>query len=86
MSTSPNGNTVDVEMAVTLIYLSNLYRDLEMTLINYDINHLLTWSENCVISFTSESTTFSITDTKYHIPIATLSIQGIQGNTELLEQ
>ena len=79
MSTSPNGNTVDVEMAVTLIYLSNLYRDLEMTLINYDINHLLTWSENCVISFTSESTTF-------HIPIATLSIQGIQGNTELLEQ
>ena len=42
MSTSPNGNTVDVQMAVTLIYLSNLYRDLEMTLINYDINHLLT--------------------------------------------
>ena len=37
------GNTKDVEIAVPLKYLSNFYRTLEMLLINYEINLILTW-------------------------------------------
>ena len=33
-----------------LKYLSNSWRPLEMSLINYEINLILTWSNNCVIS------------------------------------
>ena len=37
-----------------------------MSLINSEINLILTWPENCVISnaAVSQATTFSITDTK----------------------
>ena len=34
---------------IPLKYFSNLYRTLEMPLINCEINLNLTWSENCVI-------------------------------------
>ena len=37
-----DGNTKDVEMAVLLKYMSNFGRTLEMTLINCEINVILT--------------------------------------------
>ena len=40
----------NVEITVPLKYLSNSWRPLEMSLINYEINLILTWSDNCVIS------------------------------------
>ena len=51
---------------VPLKYLSNFWRTLEMSLINCEINLILTCSENCVISNTAENqeTTFSVTDKK----------------------
>ena len=33
-----------------LKYLSNFWRTLDMPLINYEINLILTWSEHCVIT------------------------------------
>ena len=46
----------------------------------------MTWSTNCAIVSTvvaDQGATFSITDTKIHVPVVTLSTQG---NAKLLEQ
>ena len=61
---------------VPLKYLSNFWRTLEMPLINYEINLIVAWSENCVISnaAANQATTFATTDTKLYVPVVTLSI------------
>ena len=48
--TPADGNTKDVEMIVPLKYLSNFWRTLEMPLINCEVNLILTWSKDCVIT------------------------------------
>ena len=48
--TPNNGNTKDVEIIVPLKYLSNFWRTLEMPLINCEVNLILTWSKDCVIT------------------------------------
>ena len=70
-----DGNTKDVKIAVPLKYLSNFWRTLEMQLINWEINLILSLSENCVISSAAGETKFKIADTKLYVPIVTLSIQ-----------
>ena len=42
--TPATGNTKDVKIAVPLKYLSNFWRTVEMSLINSEINLILTWS------------------------------------------
>ena len=69
-------------MAVTLKNLGNSWKTLEMHLINCGINLSLTWSANCVICKVDRATTFSISDTKSFVPVATLSTQD---NTKLLQ-
>ena len=49
-NTPNNGNTKDVEIIVPLKYLSNFWRTLEMPLINCEVNLILTWSKDCVIT------------------------------------
>ena len=61
---------------VLLKYLSNFWRALEMPLINFEINLILTWSTNCVIVSTNvanQNAIFEITDTKLYVPVVTLS-------------
>ena len=53
-----------------------------MSLINCEINLILTWSEDCVISSATGATKFKITDTKLHVPAVTLSTQD---NAKLLQ-
>ena len=77
------GNTKDVEIIVPLKYLSNFWRTLEMPLINCEVNLILTWSKDCVISSATGETKFKITDTKLYVPVVTLSIQD---KTKLLQQ
>ena len=77
------GNTKDVETAVPLKYLSSFWRTLEIPLINYGINPILTWSEDCVISSATEATKFKLTDTKLYVLVVTLSTQD---NAKLLQQ
>ena len=74
-------NTKDVEIIALLKYLSNFWRTLEMPLINFEINLILTWSKNCVISSAARETKFKITDTKFYVPVVTLSTQN---NAKLL--
>ena len=47
-------NTKNVEIIVPLKYLSSFWRTLEMPLINYEVNLILTWSRDCLIT-SSES-------------------------------
>ena len=54
-----------------------------MLLINCEINLILSWSGNCVISFTTGETKFNITDIKHYVLAVTLSIQD---NEKLLQQ
>ena len=54
-----------------------------MTLIKYEINLTLIWSNKCVLSNDTKATTFAITDTKLYIPVVTLSTQD---NEKLLQQ
>ena len=48
--TLDDGNTKDVAIIVPLKYLSNFWRTLEMPLINCEVNLILTWSKDCVIT------------------------------------
>ena len=54
---------------VPLKYLSSFWRTFEMPLINCEINLILTWSANCVISNApaNQATTSAITDTKLYV-------------------
>ena len=64
-------------------YLSNFSRTLEMPLINCEVNLLLTWSRDCVITSSTEEEKFAITETKLYVAVVTLSTKD---NTKLLLQ
>ena len=70
-----NHGTKNVEIIVSLKYLSNFWRTLEMSFINVEVNLILTGSANCVIFIASanQATIFAITDTKLYVPVVTLS-------------
>ena len=69
------GNTKNVEIIVPLKYLSNFWRTLEMPLINCEVNLILTWSKDCVITNSEGEAKFAITETKLYVPVVTLSTQ-----------
>ena len=73
-STADVNNRVftNVKIAVSLKYLSNFWRSLEMPLINCKIQLELNWNKDCVMS-TMIDKTFKITNTKLYFPIVTLS-------------
>ena len=77
------GNTKNVEIAVTLKYFSNFWRTLEMPLINCEVNLILTWSKDCVITNSTGEGKFAITETKLYVPVVTLSTKD---NAKLLQQ
>lgn len=69
---SAAGNTKDVEIAVPLKQLSNLWRKIAriqkiaIPLINCEINLLLSRSINCIITNLSDPGTFETTDTQLY--------------------
>ena len=84
-----NRTKEDVEILVPLKYLSNFWRTLDMSLINYELFLTLTWSEKCVL--TSKATRdavpgvdavknptnarLKIKDTKLYVAVVTLSTE-----------
>ena len=81
-----NNGTKDVKIMVPIKYLSNFWRTLEMPLINCEVNLILTWSSTCVLIATNtpnQNTTFAISDTKFYVPVVTLSTQE---NTKFFQQ
>ena len=76
----------NVEIMVPLKYLNNFWRTLEMPLINFEINLILTWSVYCVVfsnAVVNHGATFAITNTKLYVPVVTLLAQN---NVKLLGQ
>ena len=81
-----NNGTEDVEIMVPLKHLSNLWRTLEIRLINNKINLDLNWSKKSVIVATDaadQDASFSLTNAKLYVLVVTLSTQN---NAKLLEQ
>ena len=74
---------LDVKIVVPLKYLSNLFRSLEMPLINCKIKLNLTWKKECVLSNQAGDAVFTINDTKLYVPIVTLSKED---NKDFIEQ
>ena len=68
---------------VPLEYLSNFWRTLEMPLVNCEVEPILTWSKNYVITNSTGEEKFQITQAKLYIPVVTLSTQD---NIKLLQQ
>ena len=67
---------VDVEIMVPLKYLSNFWRTLEISLVNCEVELILTWSAGFVIIYTdvaNQNPTFTITETNLYVPVVTLS-------------
>ena len=54
-----------------------------MALINCEVNLILTWSRDCVITNSAGEGKFAITETKLYVPVVTLSTQD---NAKLLQQ
>ena len=77
--TAADRNIKYVEIVVLSKYLSNFRRTLEMQLINCEVNLILTWSRNCVIT----NSTGAGTETKLYVMVVTLSTKD---NAKLLQQ
>ena len=74
-SSTGDDGTKNIYIMVPLNFLSNFWRTPEMSLINFEINLILTWSANCVISnaAANQVATFAISDTKLYDQIVTFS-------------
>ena len=84
--TNNNGRIDNVEIMVPLKSLSNLWRALEMRLINCEVNLILIWSTNCVIVYTNVANqvpTSEIAETNLFVSVVTLSTHD---NAKLLPQ
>ena len=75
-------NSKDVEIILPLKYLNNFWRTLEMPLINCEVNIILTWSKDCVITNSTVAEKFTITETKLYVPVVSLSTED---NAKLLQ-
>ena len=77
----------DIKIAVQLKYLNNFWRSLEMPLINCKVELTLNWYTNCVtIIGNGTAATFTITDTKLYVPIATLKTKENAKLSKLLNE
>ena len=82
-----NNNVNNVKLVVPLKDVSNVFRSLEMPLVNCKIDLELTWYKGCMISSADAAAnhvvSFMITDTKLYVPVASLSTKD---NTNLTKQ
>ena len=83
-----NGKQIvkDTKLVVPLKYLSNFWRSLEMSLINFKIHLELNWIEDCILSSAGDSAKFEITEAKLHVSIVTLSTKGNINLTKQLSE
>ena len=78
-----DGGTKNIQIMMPLKYLCNIWKTLEMHLINCEINLVLTWSEKCVLSNNTKATILAKTDAKHYVLAVTLLTQD---NAKLLHQ
>ena len=94
---APQVGKIEAEIVIPLKHLSNFWRSLDIPLIICEVELILIWSKNCVLSdmttrhaegdnpaiFASLELEFQITDTKLYFPVVTLSNKN---DIKLLEQ
>ena len=73
--TPDDDNEKYVEIMVPLKYLSNFCRTLEIALISCEVSLFLRWSQNCVITNSTDEGELKMTDTSLYVPVVTLSTQ-----------
>ena len=90
-----NGILRNAIIAVTLKYLNNFWRSLEMPLSNCKVEiKLIKWTKYCVLSAAgndninadSSNIIFSVNDTKLYVPVVTLSARDNQKLPKLLSK
>ena len=64
---------LNVKVVVPLKYLSNVFRSLEIPLVNCKIKLNLTWKKECVLSTGAGEAVLIINDTKLYVPVVALS-------------
>ena len=74
-NTRANINAKVVQIIVPLKYLRNFWRTPEMSLVNFEVNLILTWSSTYVITYSIGGARFLVTDTKLYLPFVTLATQ-----------
>ena len=75
-----------VKLVVSLKYLSNFWRSLEMPLINWKDKLSLKWYENCILYSAGTAATFAITNTKVYVPVVTLKTEDNGKLSKLLNE
>ena len=81
-------------IAVSLKYLSNVWRSLKMALINFKVEIKLKWTKYCVLTAAgadnndanSNNIIFTIKNTKLYVPVVTLSAKDNQKLSKLLSK
>ena len=73
-------------IVVTLKYLNNFWRSLEIPLTNCKVHLELNRIEDCILSSAGNSAKFKITDVKLHVPIFTLSTKDNVNLTKLSDR
>ena len=81
-----NSFVKDAKLVVSLKYLSNFWRSLEMPLINCKDYLELNWIEDFILSSAGNSVKSAITDAKLHVPIVTLSTKDSANLTKQLNE
>ena len=84
-NTENNGTKNRVKIAVPLKCLSNVWRSLEMPLINCKVELSLKWYEKFILT-AAATATFKITDAKLYAPIVTLSVEDNAKLSKLLSE
>ena len=94
-ATEDNLSLTKAKVVIPLKHLSNFRRALNIPLLNCEVELILTWSKNCAFAdMTVDAAAnsvivaptgleFQITDTKFYVPVVTLSKEN---DTKLLEQ
>ena len=88
-----NRSLNNVKVVVSLKYLSNFFRSLEMPLISCKIHLELNWNKNCVMygadnheGGNDRETTFKLTSTKLYVPIVIISTKDNVNLTKQLNE
>ena len=72
-----NSSVKNTKIVVLWKYLWNVWRLLEIPLINSKIHLELNWIEDSILSSAGESAKCKLADAKFYVPISTLSLKAM---------
>ena len=76
----------NIKIVVPLKYISNFFRNLELSLINTKLYMELNWTKYSVLCNQNQNSIFQITESELHSPIVTLNTENNNNLSELLSK